>query len=276
MWTSALGIVATTEGEAVLNLLVQTLKIAGSDAIMGLLTTVIRSIGEHASDVVAFAEKLAAAEETLSMLTQTPLYRGAVDQLLRIVWKILAMPIVNLGRIDAEGGGGSPTAGRGASESRWSGGANGSGGEASDEAESPPVLVLFRTLLRASLPQLSFYITLCFREIAASAAAAETGESFMYRYILRESCSQFDSLPLTSLNIIAKGRARASPRSAQSRATFRSPASCCAFAPTCRTRRRPAPRCTRRRRRGRYGVSQLLLSTVTLCANLAHSLTRSR
>ena len=26
----------------------------------------------------------------------------------------------------------------------------------------------------------------------------------MYRYILRESCSQFDSLPLTSLNIIAK------------------------------------------------------------------------
>ena len=30
----------------------------------------------------------------------------------------------------------------------------------------------------------------------------------MYRYILRESCSQFDSLPLTSLNIIAKRRAR--------------------------------------------------------------------
>ena len=28
----------------------------------------------------------------------------------------------------------------------------------------------------------------------------------MYRYILRESCSQFDSLPLTSLNIIAKLR----------------------------------------------------------------------
>jgi hypothetical protein len=25
--------------------------------------------------------------------------------------------------------------------------------------------------------------------------------SFMYRYILRESCSQFDSLPLTSLTI---------------------------------------------------------------------------
>ena len=27
------------------------------------------------------------------------------------------------------------------------------------------------------------------------------GLSFMYRYILRESCSQFDSLPLTSLTI---------------------------------------------------------------------------
>ena len=35
--------------------------------------------------------------------------------------------------------------------------------------------------------------------------------SFMYRYILRESCSQFDSLPLTSLTIFttreaARGR----------------------------------------------------------------------
>ena len=31
-----------------------------------------------------------------------------------------------------------------------------------------------------------------------------TGESFMYRYILRESCSQFDSLPLTYLTIPSK------------------------------------------------------------------------
>jgi hypothetical protein len=30
---------------------------------------------------------------------------------------------------------------------------------------------------------------------------AREGEFFMYRYISRESCSQFDSLPLTSLTI---------------------------------------------------------------------------
>jgi serine/threonine protein kinase len=35
----------------------------------------------------------------------------------------------------------------------------------------------------------------------ASISAADGGFSFMYRYILRESCSQFDSLPLTSLTI---------------------------------------------------------------------------
>ena len=36
----------------------------------------------------------------------------------------------------------------------------------------------------------------------------ELGEfSFMYRYILRESCSQFDSLPLTSLTISPRCRA---------------------------------------------------------------------
>ena len=34
------------------------------------------------------------------------------------------------------------------------------------------------------------------------------GESFMYRYILRESCSQFDSLPLTSLTIPLRHRLR--------------------------------------------------------------------
>ena len=31
--------------------------------------------------------------------------------------------------------------------------------------------------------------------------------SFMYRYIVREPCSQFDSLPLTSLTISHHGRA---------------------------------------------------------------------
>ena len=37
---------------------------------------------------------------------------------------------------------------------------------------------------------------------AAAIARGTEGEcSFMYRYILRESCSQFDSLPLTSLTI---------------------------------------------------------------------------
>jgi hypothetical protein len=36
----------------------------------------------------------------------------------------------------------------------------------------------------------------------------EEGElSFIYRYILRESCSQFDSLPLTYLTISDTGRA---------------------------------------------------------------------
>ena len=69
--------------------------------------------------------------------------------------------------------GGSPTAGRGTSGSGWSGGAKGSGGEADEEVESPPVMVLFCRLLRASLMQLPFYVTLCFREIAKSAALSD-------------------------------------------------------------------------------------------------------
>lgn len=97
MWTSALGSVATTEGEAILNLLVQVLKIAGPAAIMGLLTTVLRSIEEHARDVVAFAEKLAGAEPTLDMLTRSPEYQGTVKKLLIIVWKVLSLPFVSLG-----------------------------------------------------------------------------------------------------------------------------------------------------------------------------------
>ena len=40
------------------------------------------------------------------------------------------------------------------------------------------------------------------RELAASRTEGEC--SFMYRYIVRESCSQFDSLPLTSLTISRK------------------------------------------------------------------------
>ena len=38
--------------------------------------------------------------------------------------------------------------------------------------------------------------------IASQSSSGSVGTcSFMYRYILRESCSQFDSLPLTSLTI---------------------------------------------------------------------------
>ena len=50
-------------------------------------------------------------------------------------------------------------------------------------------------------------------ELAAQAVALrKAGEySFMYRYILRESCSQFDSLPLTYLTFV-KVRSRRSTR----------------------------------------------------------------
>ena len=37
------------------------------------------------------------------------------------------------------------------------------------------------------------------------------GEFFMYRYILPESCSQFDSLPLTSLTIFLQPASRSAP-----------------------------------------------------------------
>ena len=44
-------------------------------------------------------------------------------------------------------------------------------------------------------------------------AATSSGEcSFMYRYILCESCSQFDSLPLTSLAFQARRRSKRLPR----------------------------------------------------------------
>ena len=44
-------------------------------------------------------------------------------------------------------------------------------------------------------------------EFAPQLAVAQRGEcSFMYRYIVRESCSQFDSLPLTSLTISPRRR----------------------------------------------------------------------
>jgi hypothetical protein len=43
---------------------------------------------------------------------------------------------------------------------------------------------------------------------ARAAALDEGGCSFIYRYMLRESCSQFDSLPLTSLTSSTKHAAR--------------------------------------------------------------------
>ena len=44
--------------------------------------------------------------------------------------------------------------------------------------------------------------------------------SFMYRYILRESCSQFDSLPLTSLLQITSRRSCCSARATAKESTF--------------------------------------------------------
>ena len=46
--------------------------------------------------------------------------------------------------------------------------------------------------------------------IASQSSSGSVGTcSFMYRYILRESCSQFDSLPLTSLTISPSGTSAA-------------------------------------------------------------------
>jgi hypothetical protein len=56
------------------------------------------------------------------------------------------------------------------------------------------------------------------RSRSSAAFAIGDGEcSFIYRYISRESCSQFDSLPLTSLTIALDRRARARRRGLASR-----------------------------------------------------------
>ena len=58
-------------------------------------------------------------------------------------------------------------------------------------------------LTRAALTRARLAARRYVQRLRACDGARREGEcSFMYRYILRESCSQFDSLPLTSLMIV--------------------------------------------------------------------------
>ena len=73
------------------------------------------------------------------------------------------------------------------------------------------------------------------KAILARLDGTDQVSSFMYRYILRESCSQFDSLPLTSLTILHSTRmGRTTPprrrRATRMRETRRLPPTLCSTA----------------------------------------------
>ena len=105
----------------------------------------------------------------------------------------------------------------------------------------------------------------------------------MYRYILRESCSQFDSLPLTSLTILparlALGSADQFAHVAQGELAvvgiLSLAAGLCAIGFAVAIAYPSLVRVVQRQRSGVLPGACVLLCTVTFYANRAHNLTRS-
>lgn len=141
IWRAALGISGTTEGEAVLKLLVENMLLMGESACVGLVNDITASIDDNFVDVVAFVEMLATSERALARLSVIK-KRGqkkSISRIMRLVWMMMAMPSIELG-------------------------------------EEGFILPLFRLLIRGSPKLLKVYLAQCFMAIEQSKAVDSDSE----------------------------------------------------------------------------------------------------